>query len=410
MKSLFELGYLSDYFRQRIAAVRARLEQMSEDEVLSRSSDDLVDELSRQARLEPLQISDAPIDGGVTEGSVQFEDQFGGSVRRAVFNVHAVYEFSGDEDLLYYQPSTSLAFTKIQAEVGRATLTVRASIPASGANAGDEARRAFEGEIGKIRTNANHSAKDVAAFNASIEAQLRTAVESRKEVLQKRRDIAGSLGFPLNKRGDAPSPVPLQRKDIGVRRAARADRTREPYRDEPALTHAQYEEAISVVASTLLAMERTPSVASDKSEEELRDQILVQLNGTFQGNATGETFIQTGKTDILVRVEDRHVFVGECKWWSGEKGLGDAVDQLLSYLPWRDEKAALIVFIDRKAASAVFEKAEVAVKSHPSYKRAGKKSADDSKRRNYVLGHPDDLEREVQLAVLFAVLPKQSTK
>ena len=105
--------------------------------------------------------------------------------------------------------------------------------------------------------------------------------------------------------------------------------------------------------STLLAMERTPSVASGKDEEELRDQILVQLNGTFEGGATGETFVQKGKTDILVKDGERHIFVGECKWWSGAKACGDAIDQLLSYLPWRDEKAALILFIDRKDASAV---------------------------------------------------------
>jgi hypothetical protein len=196
----------------------------------------------------------------------------------------------------------------------------------------------------------------------------------------------------------------VQRKNIGVVRSA-TSRSREPYRDEPALSEAQYEDAIKVVQSTLLAMERTPSVASGKDEEELRDQILVQLNGTFEGAATGETFVQRGKTDLLVRVEDRHVFVGECKWWSGEKAFGDAIDQLLSYLPWRDEKAALILFIDRKDASAVIEKADQAVRAHRAYKRVGKSSRDPKSRRNYILGQPDDPEREIQLAVLFAVLP-----
>jgi hypothetical protein len=69
------------------------------------------------------------------------------------------------------------------------------------------------------------------------------------------------------------------------------------------------------------------------------------LNGTYQGAATGETFVKEGKTDILVRIEDRHVFVGECKWWDGPKACAEAVDQLLRYLPWRDEKGALVVFI-----------------------------------------------------------------
>jgi hypothetical protein len=130
------------------------------------------------------------------------------------------------------------------------------------------------------------------------------------------------------------------------------------------------------------------------------------LNGTFQGAATGETFVKSGKTDVLVRVEDRHVFVGECKWWKGSKALGAAIDQLLGYLPWRDEKAALIVFIDNKDASAVFDKVEEAVRAHSAFKRVGKASSDGTKRRNFILGHPEDPEREIQLAVLFAVLPK----
>ena len=116
-----------------------------------------------------------------------------------------------------------------------------------------------------------------------------------------------------------------------------------------------------------------------------------------------KTFVKNGKTDLLVRVGDRHVFVGECKWWTGEKSFGSAIDQLLGYLPWRDEKAALIVFIRQKDASAVIRKADGAVRAHASFKRSGATADDPGLRLNYVLGHPDDQEREIKLAVLFAV-------
>ena len=219
----------------------------------------------------------------------------------------------------------------------------------------------------------------------------------------RRRGLAGALGFPLAKRPDAPRPVPLKRRRVSVRgRPSSSDQ----YRDEPALSDAQYEEAVAVVRSTLLAMERSPSVASSKTEEELRDQILVQLNGTFQGAATGETFVQAGKTDILVRVEDRHVFVAECKWWDGPKACSEAIDQLLSYLPWRDEKAALLLFVDRKDATAAIGVADKAIRDHPAFKRAGSSMDESLSRRNYVLGHPYDSAREIKLAALFAVLPR----
>ncbi|WP_144628282.1 hypothetical protein [Arthrobacter woluwensis] len=407
MTDLFTRGFLGDYTNGRMRQALAELERINEDEVLRRSTDDVVSDLVARAYLEPLVVGKEPIDGGVAEGTIEVPDAFeryGRTVRRAVFNIHAVYEFSGNPDLLYYTPTTSLALVRIRADVDtrQSTLTVRTTVSAQGQLDAAEARRSFEEEIGRVRTNAGHTARDVAAFNSGLEARIRPAVERRKQHLQSRRDLSGALGFPLQRREDAPNQVPMARKQIGTVRTA-VPRAYAPYRDEPALTEAQYEDAISVVKSTILAMERSPSVVAHKDEEEIRDLILVQLNGTFEGNATGETFVKSGKTDLLVRVEDRHVFVGECKWWKGEKSFSNAIDQLLGYLPWRDEKAALIVFISQKDASAVIEKADGAVRLHASFKRIGAASADPKLRRNYVLGHPDDPEREIKVAVLFAV-------
>lgn len=407
MTELFTRGYLREFMANRVRGVISGLDLMSEDEVLRRSVDDLVTGLVARARLEPLIIGDEPIDGGVAEGTIDVPDNFGPpgqTVRRPVFKVHAVYEFSGDLNLLHYTPSTSLAFVRIEANVDtrQKTLTVRTTVFAQGKPNADGVKRAYESEIGQIRTNAEHAAKDVAAFNSALEERIRPAVERRKQHLQSRRDLSGALGFPLKKRNDAPAPVPMVRKHIGTART-QAPRVNTPYKDEPALTTAQYEDAINVVKSIILAMERSPSVVAHKNEEEIRDLILVQLNGTFEGNATGETFVKSGKTDLLVRVDDRHVFVGECKWWTGVKAFGSAIDQLLGYLPWRDEKAALIVFISQKDASAVIHKADGAVRAHSSFKRSGAASDDPGLRLNYVLGHPDDPEREIKLAVLFAV-------
>lgn len=408
MPELFNRGPLREFLASRVSAVISSLEKMPEDEVLARSTDDLVEMFAERARLEPLTIGSDAVDGGVRDGSVSVRDQFYGDrmVKRPVLHLHAMYNFAGEQDLLFYQPQQHLAYTRIAADVSAGTLIVRVTV-----NAGTDekaARRALDSEIGQIRQNAGYSATDVAAYNSSLDGRIRPAVERRKKLLQERRDLAGALGFPMTRRSDAPAAVPLVRKTIGTARSRPPAGAREPYRDEPALTHAQYEDAIAVVTSTLLAMERTPSVASGKDEEELRDQILVQLNGTFEGAATGETFVQSGKTDILLRVEDRHVFVAECKWWTGEKACGEALDQLLGYLPWRDEKAALILFIDRQDASAVIEKADAAVRAHSSFKRVGKATTDKMKRRNFIISHPDDREREIHLAVLFAVLPKSA--
>ena len=404
MTELFNRGELRDYFAGRIQSRLNVLEHMPEDEVLSRSTDDIVSQLVEWARLSPLTIGEDAVEGGVAETKVTRYDAFDRKQYKAAgLEVHAVFEYTGDTDLLFYKPSTRL-MTRFDAEVEHGRITVQ--VEQSGSTPDPAAtRQAIDREIGNLRTMAAHAAADVQGFNSSLDDSLRPAVERRKKFLQDRRDLAGALGFPLKKRTDAPAPVPMQRQAMGVQRSQPVAQ-RPPYRDEPALTQAQYEDAITVISSAMLSMERTPSVVAGKDEEDLRDYILVMLNGTFQGTATGETFVKSGKTDVLVRVEDRHVFVGECKWWKGAKALGAGIDQLLGYLPWRDEKAALIVFIDNRDASAVFDKVEESVKVHTAFKRRGHATPDKTKRRNFILGHPEDSEREIQLAVLFAVLPK----
>jgi hypothetical protein len=76
-------------------------------------------------------------------------------------------------------------------------------------------------------------------------------------------------------------------------------------------------------------------------KEDLRSHFLVQLNGAFHGQATGETFNFQGKTDILIRVDGKNIFIAECKFWKGEKSFPATLDQLLSHLSWRDTKTAV---------------------------------------------------------------------
>lgn len=405
MASLFERGELREFLHKQLQDVANQIEGLPEDEVLARSTDDLVEEYSASATLKVPVLGDQPIDGKVSEASRQVRDQFGLDRTYTVrgFTISATFEFSGDPQLFHYRPSHHL-LTRFEASVGNGQLSITTEQTGDDVDAA-KAQASIARMVDPIRTELGYVAADVRQHNEGIAAQVRRAVERRKELVQKRRNLAGALGFPITKRQDAPRSVPLARKHIG---AARSQRSRAPYLDEPALTAEQYEDVIRVARSTLLAMERTPSVASGKDEEELRDQILVQLNGTFEGGATGETFVQTGKTDILVKDRERHVFVGECKWWSGQKACGDAIDQLLSYLPWRDEKAALILFIDRKDATAVIERADQAVREHTAFKRVGSSSDEPAARRNFILGHPDDADREIRLAVLFAVLPKDA--
>ncbi|MCX4429613.1 hypothetical protein [Streptomyces mirabilis] len=195
--------------------------------------------------------------------------------------------------------------------------------------------------------------------------------------------------------------VPIKRKTIVPRRTTAPSA---PFRPEPALDDAQYEAALEVLRHERNALERSPRTSSKMGEEQIRDLLLVHLNGHFEGQAAGEVFNNTGKTDILIRVEDRHIFIGECKIWKGPKTIPDTLDQLLKYLTWRDTKAALLLFIRSGVPGEIMSKAIDEFREHPNYKRDGQHSTDE--RHDFVFHANGDTTREIKIAFLPFHLPK----
>ena len=148
------------------------------------------------------------------------------------------------------------------------------------------------------------------------------------------------------------------------------------------------------------ALERTPSMTANLDEEKIRDLLLVILNAQFEGAAAGEVFNAAGKTDILIRAGDRNVFIAECKIWRGPKTIREALDQLLSYLTWRDTKAALLVFIRHgEPPTEVINKAIKEIEGHPNYKRTFR-TVEDGERYNFIVHAAGDPDREIRLAFL----------
>jgi len=109
---------------------------------------------------------------------------------------------------------------------------------------------------------------------------------------------------------------------------------------------------------------------SNRDEIGYLDIMIAHLNGHYEGGATGETFRRSGKTDIRIEDQERAAFVAECKVWRGHKELLEAVDQLLSYLTWRDCKAAIIVFNKHNAKfTELLTKVSETVRSHLKFKK-----------------------------------------
>jgi hypothetical protein len=128
------------------------------------------------------------------------------------------------------------------------------------------------------------------------------------------------------------------------------------------------------------------------------------LEPNFEGSATGETFNKTGKTDILLRHEGSNVFIGECKFWKGEKSFLATISQLLGYLTWRDSKAAVIMFVPNKEFSSVVETAKKAAPKHSNFLKYVDEK--DETWFNYEFHLDGDRNRVVKLAVMLYHIPR----
>jgi hypothetical protein len=254
--------------------------------------------------------------------------------------------------------------------------------------------------ISHVRNGAQRVAAEVVAHNAGLASAAMHVIETRRAELAGHSDFLSGLTVPVARREDAPKPfalAPIERR-----------RPRNPLipKPEPVSGPALgkfYEEILEVVRSMGRAMERTPADFSDREEEHLRDHLLVALNTQYRGQAGAESFNKNGKTDLLLRVQDHNAFIAECKWWSGVKDMGRALDQLYGYSTWRDSRLVLIFFVRAKDPAAIVEKAREALAERVEFD--GWQPNDPPTELRCRLRWPEDAGRTATLTVLFFHLP-----
>jgi hypothetical protein len=305
--------------------------------------------------------------------------------------------FKGDATLFMYQPSS---FTSSNPHgVVREGELVLTEVTVN--HNAEQVKAGLQRTLGEVVMYLSWVEKDIEKFNAGLRAQARAYIECRRKKLQADQTLVASLGFRLREREGAPRTfaVPTVRKKVVPRLPPKED----PSRD-PALDMDNYEHILGVISNMVAVMERSPHAFRGMKEEDLRQHFLVQLNGQYEGQATGETFNFEGKTDILIRVEGRNIFIAECKFWHGPQSFSEAIDQLLGYLSWRDTKAALLVFNRGGNLTATLSKIPQLVRGHPSFVREWINVGETSFR--FTLSHRDDPARELVLTVMVFEVPE----
>ena len=306
--------------------------------------------------------------------------------------------FTGDEALFYVQP-TSFTLNPPSGVVRGSSLFF--SVQGTTLEA-SKVKSDIDRFLAEVEGNLNNLRPSAAGFNEAIPGGVQARVTARKQKLLADRNLVADLGYALKKRDGAATTYAtsaVRKKITPTQPSASTSR----YVPEPVLPDDEYNGILDVMTNMVSVMECSPSAFSTSDEEAIRTHFLVQLNGQYQGQASGETFNYEGKTDILIRDKGRCIFIAECKFWRGEKAFLATIDQLLGYLTWRDTKSAIIVFNRNKDFTSVLEKVSSATKGHPNFRKLVKQRSETS--WIFKFAHRDDPNREMTIAVMVFEVP-----
>lgn len=401
---LFFEGSLSGVFEGRRREMEQAAQQIPPAHALSATVDELAAELVERFQIPPLELdwgqmsvssNDTQVDVSRDPMRMFFERTGPFYVSGTTITYHVPYR--GERDLFKFQPSR-FTLNPPMGQVTGSELQISITRPADSMSG---VRADLDRTAESIKSYVKTVQGDVEGFNRSLEQSARSAAERRRSKVLADRELVASFGLPVKRREDARPTyaTPAVRRSV----SARPHSGHVPGPAEPVLPAEEYEHILEVLRNMTHVLERSPKTFVAMDEEALRQHFLVQLNGQFEGNATGETFNYEGKTDILVRDGDRNLFIGECKFWRGAKHLTETVDQILGYTSWRDTKTAILLFNRNRELTRVLGQISPTVQAHPSFVREIPYGGETDSR--FILHHRDDPERELTLTILVFDVP-----
>lgn len=392
--ALFCKNDLHSWLRNRESSIIQDIETLSGKQLEELTEKDLTQHFVDKHSLEQLVIYEDSMNAEESEGSKDVMD-FGRSISVPSLMITLRIPYTGLYELWNMRPST------YRSVAPRADIT-----PPRGSSHGEvviiinktinEDASQFKSEIEKslesLRFSIGNVNQDINAHNIKLRGIAQETITARKSRLEKHNSILSQLDLPIKPKVDAPSFTPINVKKIIT---PLPPLSHKPQQQEYGITADNYEYILKAIRHSGRAWEKTPKTYAPHGEEDLRDFLLSNLNTHFEGDATGEAFRRSGKTDICINEQDRAAFVAECKIWAGEKSLGEAVTQLLGYLTWRDCKTSLII-INKKVTgfSDILDKIPEYLKKHKKYKRILFDQKNDGEWR-YIFQSLEDEQRDI---------------
>lgn len=403
---LFASLDLREFLDTRVSAMRQEIEQLDANRLLNTSPTDLAAYLVEKYTLQAPSLRRD--DWSASEHETQIDvrndpNRWITDRSRPCYipgqRIEVEVPVDGEVELLYARAST-FSSSPPRSNIRGRSLILEFKVPHDGPQR--DIRQEIDRTLAEIDQHLSWIKNDLNGFNGGLQHTADEAIATRRQRILSNQGRIAALGIPLKSRPDAPKTyaTPEVRRKVTP---SLPSATASPYEPEPVLDMENYNHILSVIQNMAQVMERSPSAFKGIGEEGLRQHFLVQLNGHFEGAATGETFNVNGKTDILLRANGRNIFIAECKFWKGPKHYRETIDQLLGYTAWRDTKTAILIFNRSTAMSTVLDGVSTETAGHINFKRKLDWKHESGYR--YIFHHNGDTNREFMLTVLIFDVP-----
>jgi hypothetical protein len=405
--TLFCGMHFSEIEQHQITLLTLRIKGEDEQYLLNVNEDDYLDHLVSDFAVEPLEADFAAAFATDEERLIPAEDcppttfvNKGQRYLKRVFTFHV--PFSGALGLLQAIPSSRLVWTQtVRVDRDKNLISFEAT---QFSERIEPVNDVYDDFVKNMKAQLQNLRTDVDRFNTALKTRGKQIFDSRKTELKKAAEFRTALKVPI-RRSVAPATYSVPVKSP-KRIVPRPVSSAESYKIDPTMDLVTYQEILQLIHDFGKQLERLPGTYENKNEETLRDHFLLMLQPHFgvDGSATGETFNASGKTDILVRYQNQNIFVAEFKFWKGAKQHQETIDQLLSYLTWRDSKTAIVYFIDGKEISVPLLAIQERTPEHPCYVALTERKEDSW--FSYEFHMVGDVNKKVKVAILCFHLPK----
>jgi len=352
MKKLFCEYDLSQVLKNQSAKMLQRVEKYSNDEIMANDLEILADNCYEEFYIVPIEIGDEEFEKrSVIQQKIEVQvDRFwADATGRNTATVDGIsmifyYPYSGEQDLFYCRALTFSVSGYPNVEIGQDYICFHYAYRLTDMKNEQDKEKQFkqlERDLSSIKEGASFANNDVRSFNAGLRSSALTVLKERKEKVKQFYAVSSWFEVPVKKTDFAQNHLSVKRKITPITKT---------YDSAPNyyIADSEYVDILSTIRHNCCTYERTPAVYKSLREEDLRSILLASLNGLYQGSAAGEAFRNHGKTDICIEKDSRAAFIAECKIWNGKSIVQKALEQLDSYLTWRDCKTALIYFVRNK--------------------------------------------------------------